>query len=129
MLENPNVEIIDITNEREKLTSTNSPKGVNLGGKYNFEAALAEDNVGAPTIHLRTSGGRVFLLKWDGSNVPEGAKVLGHEIALTQNGEVIDSKRQRIGTYDRLLKFGGLNRKSHVMIVYLFPDVSKLVTP
>lgn len=127
MPENSNVEVIDITNEREKLTCTKGPKGINLGGGFNLEAAFAEANIDAFTAHMRNQGGRVFLLKWEGGKVPRGAKVLDHEIAGIQNREVINSKYQGIGTYVRIVEFGGPNRKSHVIVVYLFSSASGFV--
>jgi len=60
---------------------------------------------------------RVFLIKWQGTKIPRGAILFGHEIGWTQNGVVTSTKSKIIGTYDRLeIKDAEFNQ---AMLVYV----------
>ena len=74
---------------------------------------------------IRKSGGRRFILSWEGNKVPHGARVLDHEIAWTQNGQVSTTDGKAIGIYDRLVEFGGTTGKEQKMVVYLYPEAKK----
>ena len=66
-------------------------------------------------------GTRYFKLSWVGDNVPQGAIVLDQTISWTQNSRVVSDKRVLIGSYIRLVRFGGLFNNQHVIVVLLFP--------
>lgn len=118
---NPVVEVQEITNEQVKReVSEYNPRGVNLGGKHDASAAVAEANVNELIGRIRESEGRKFLLVWEGNKVPRGAHVLEHERSWTQNGEVRTTSRETIGTYDRLVEFGGASGTEQKMLIYLF---------
>jgi hypothetical protein len=117
-VDKPEVKVTEITGQKEhELVTQYLPRGVNLGNQ-NLERVT---NMLISAI--RSRGGRRFLLCWTGNKVPRGTDVLGRKIAWTQNGMVIDTQRAEIGTYDRLLEFGGESKKEQMMIVYLNPDL------
>ena len=62
----------------------------------------------------------VFQLSWTGDKVPRGAVVGRYEIDWTQNGTVQTKAGEMVGTYERIVEFGGPGRNQHVMNVYLF---------
>lgn len=123
----PPVAVQEVTVERGMLVTTNCPNPVNLGGTHNFAAALAELAVTSIMRASRAEGGRVFLLMWEGTKIPRGAQVLGHTLVWTQNGQVHaeiagkPGEPDHIGTYDRLEEWGGPERKSHKVLVYVSP--------
>src|SRR3989344_791636 len=85
----PAVSVQEVTDEQiAELTQGNEPKGVNLGGAHSESARAAETNVNSLMSRIRKSGGRRFILSWEGNKVPRGARILDHEITWTQNGQV-----------------------------------------
>lgn len=117
-VDKPEVNVSEITGQKEhELVTQYLPRGVNLGNRD------LEQVTNMLISALRSRGGRIFLLCWTGNKVPRGADVLGHKIAWTQNGMVVDDQRAQIGTYDRLLEFGGKSQKEQMIIVYLNPDL------
>ena len=122
----PTVSVQEVTDEQiTELTQENKPRGVNLGGAHSESARGAETNVNNLMSRIRKSGGRRFILSWEGNKVPRGARVLDHEIAWTQNGQVSTTSGEGIGTYDRLVEFGGTTGKEQKMVVYLYPEKKK----
>lgn len=118
----PQVTVTEITEERALLISTTAPKAVSLGGgDYNLPAALAEMNVNNLLKCIREHETRVFLLQWEGNKVPRGVEILGHVIAWTQHGRVLDSDAKQFGTYDRLVEFGGGSGREQQMLIYADP--------
>lgn len=106
------------------------------------EVTLPEGDAGDPNVNLgddtlnarvnklmrgSCKGCQTFLITWEGNKVPYGAVVAGREIGWTQNGQVIAKKPgdtlghfgDDIGTYDRLVEFGGPERKEHKMLVFV----------
>lgn len=61
---------------------------------------------------------KFFLLEWEGNKIPRGAVVCGHTIDWTQNG-IVSSRGARIGTYERLVEFGGANHREQKMLVFV----------
>jgi hypothetical protein len=111
-------EVLEII--RDKKVLLRSPKkGVKLGdpeleGRLNY------------LLHrCRRNTGRIFFLRWKGSKIPRGAKVLGHEIAWAQHGRVVKKDGEGIGTYERTMEFAGESGLMQEMIVYLFPRFSE----
>ena len=122
----PTVSVQEVTDEQiSDLTQGGKPKGGNLGGAHSESARVAETNVNNLMSQIRKSDGRRFILSWEGNKVPRGARVLDHEIAWTQNGQVLTTDGKDIGTYDRLVEFGGTTGKEQKMVVYLYPEAKK----
>lgn len=63
--------------------------------------------------------GKTFLLKWRGGRVPRGTAVWDKKISWTQDGVVSDNEYKKIGTYIRLIQFGGESRRNHEILVFL----------
>lgn len=115
----PVIEVREITDEEvERFIQEYNPRGVNLGGTHS--ALIAEENVNDLISRIRESGGRRFLLVWEGNKIPRGARVLGYEIGWTQNGQVRTTSGEDIGNYDRLVEFGGADGKQQKMLIYLY---------
>ena len=118
----PVVEVQEITDELvEQLTQEHGHRGVNLGGAHDPSASIAEAGVNDLIGRIRKLGGRRFLLVWEGSKIPRDARVLDYEIGWTQNGRVRTTSGEDIGTYDRLVEFGGAGGKQQKMLIYLYP--------
>ncbi|MDD5031967.1 MAG: hypothetical protein PHR36_02875 [Patescibacteria group bacterium] len=119
----PDITVENLTDEEvRELVSKHNPRGVNLG------YADGEREADKLISQLRDKGGRRFLLRWTANNkVPKGAKVFGYQITWTQHGKVYGKVRTaicNIGTYDRLVEFGGESGEEQMMIVYLYPEFS-----
>ena len=76
--------------------------------------------------------GRVYRLTWKGSKVPRGARIGSHEIVWTQHG-MVHARNARgdveeIGTYKRVVEFGGANQDEQIMEIYLDGNESLLAT-
>lgn len=69
---------------------------------------------------LRGAKTRTFLLIWQGAKSPTGAKILDHVIGWTQNGIVYNETGKEIGTYDRVIEYGGESKRQQIMIAYPF---------
>ncbi len=115
---------------KNSLTGLYDPNGVDLGGKYSLEALFNEIRIDGLIERCREKGGPVYLLVWEGNKIPRGAKIMGHEIVWTQNGLVSASlgaveRSFDIGTYDRLVEFGGKTGNLQVMMVYVFPSINE----
>ena len=67
---------------------------------------------------VRSGANKVYLLEWEGDKIPQGVMVDDQEIAWTQHGVVRSSEGDTIGTYQRLVEFGGESRNLQVMLVY-----------
>lgn len=116
-MENPPVEVTEILESNvSELVEKHSPRGVNLGNR------AQESTLNEVISKTRKQGGRRFLLAWTGNKVPYGARVLQHLVAWTQNGMVSSQEKRCIGSYDRLIEFGGDSGKEQLMIVYLYPS-------
>ena len=94
---------------------------MDLGGSHNFVAALSEIKIDSLRRCIRESQTRVFLLKWQGNKIPRGAQILGHTIAWTQHGIVRNKDGKQIGTYDRLVEFGGDSSREQWMLIFADP--------
>lgn len=62
-------------------------------------------------------GSTPIKLEWKGTKIPRGLSINGVPIAWTQHGIVTGENGQRLGTYKRLVEFGGPNHDEHVMLV------------
>lgn len=119
MIDTPPVHVQEITPERDKIIGADKPKKLDLGGRHSLDAAIAEENIGAIMKHVRKRQRRVFELTWEGNKVPRGAEIFGKKIAWTQHGRVITEDGEDIGSYERIEEFGGPNKKSQKMHVYV----------
>ncbi len=82
-------------------------------------SVLINSQFNAIRAALTKKARRVFILTWKGDKVPSGAMILGHEVVWTQDGMVQTAERE-IGTYQRLLEFGGDNHDEQVMLCHIF---------
>jgi hypothetical protein len=68
---------------------------------------------------MQTAAKAAYLLTWHGRKVPRGAVVGDHMITYTQSGVVTADFGDEIGTYQRLVEFGGPDRTLQQMVVFL----------
>lgn len=89
-----------------------------------FEPALRSP-IQLETIRRNINGGtkRAFLLVWKGIGTPCGAIVNGRFVGRVWHSVVLDTHDRDIGTCQRLVEYGGDDRRLHVMVVYV--DVPK----
>lgn len=112
----PGIRIINLKDQDNVLT--NEPH-INLGDKSDLGVKDLETKVNALVTAHKNKAKYIFLLKWQGDKIPRGAEVAGHKIAWTQNGVVTDNTGKIIGTYERLVEFGGESGREQQMIVYI----------
>jgi len=114
-MENGPITVTPISLEHAK---TPGP-GPNLGARTSDELQT-QAQVGGLLAAVQRTATQAFRLEWQGNKVPDGAVVGGHTISWTQNGQVIDDEGEFIGTYERIVEFGGESRREQKMHVYLF---------
>lgn len=90
----------------------------NLGGDTNLTAKITELGVNGLLDSLKQSSEEAVVLNWEGTKIPRGASFDGKEIGWTQNGVVTSVDGKMIGTYDRLMEWGGENGKQHCMVIF-----------
>ncbi|MBP7708725.1 hypothetical protein KA107_03490, partial [Candidatus Pacearchaeota archaeon] len=91
---------------------------LHLDKKVQLGDPVIDNQVNALLLRLREDCKHVYVLRWEGNKIPRGA-VLGEEtIAWTQNGCVNSKSGKMIGTYCRVVEFGGQSGKEQVMLVY-----------
>lgn len=92
--------------------------GIDLGQK------TAELGVHRRIVEHRESGGKVFLIHWLGNKVPHGAVILGQAVTWAAK-QVVVSETTQIGTFDRLITFGGPGKNVQLMLVYVSPQLER----
>ena len=95
-----------------QLRAQYSPRGINLG-----EASMNE-RAQALLDRISSQADKFFLLEWEGSKIPRWAKIHDVQIGWTQNGMVNGVKGEDLGTYERLVEFGGTSGKEQKIIVF-----------
>ena len=99
------------TDEVSELRETHGKWTPNLGGGRN------ESNVTA-LQDLMKHGADTFLVEWQGSKVPRGAEINGVPIGWTQNGMVSGTGGEALGTYERLVEYGGESGREQKMLIF-----------
>ena len=96
--------------------------------KDELKTILSNSNLGDATIENRVNqllhahhrqAKKIFHLKWEGGKIPRGAVICDQEISWTQNGIVQAMDGDIIGTYHRLVEFGGNFGSEQQMIVFV----------
>ena len=106
------VELREITAENAAVLAATA-FGVSLGDKQR-ERQLNS------VLGKIQQGKRVFLIDWEGSKVPRGVTIIDQVIGWTQNGMVASADGGgHIGTYIRLVEFGGGSGNHHQMLIYV----------
>ena len=109
-MENPKVQVTEISNLLGEDLPINNP--VDLGDP-DMNQRL-NDLLGS----IRSESEHAYILRWQGNKVPRGAVVNGEILGWTQHGQALNQEGRMVGTYDRVVEFGGESRKEQVMIVY-----------
>jgi len=68
---------------------------------------------------LKDPSCEAYLVTWQGSKVPGGLCLSGHQIAWTQHGTVLDCFSKEVGNYQRLVEFGGEPGDVQVMLIVI----------
>ena len=110
-MENPQVKVTDISN----LLGEELPlgKGVNLGNPQ------LDGRVNAILGRMKKNSSHAYILRWEGNKVPRGAVVGSETLSWTQNGCAHNETGEIVGTYERVVEFGGDKGNEQAMIVYL----------
>lgn len=77
-----------------------------------------ESRVNALLDRIKGNAKHAYLLVWEGNKVPHGAVVGNEVLGWTQHGSARNQSGQIVGTYDRVVEFGGDSGNKQVMIVY-----------
>src|SRR5690242_2886438 len=93
--------------------------GVHLGKKVDLGEPSLNDRVNSILDTMKTTSDQAYVLRWEGNKVPRGAVVGSETLSWTQNGCAHNQTGEIVGTYERLVEFGGASGKEQVMVVYL----------
>jgi hypothetical protein len=118
----PEVKVTEVTEQRDQIEGADTPNPIDLGGKFDFETSLREGVLAEAQRGIRAKQRRVFELEWEGSKIPRGANILGHPVGWTQHGFVTSQAGVTIGTYDRVIEFGGESGEQQKMFIYVSED-------
>ncbi len=108
--------------EVRQLTEANAHEFRVTGRGVNLGSTLLQSKLNSILDKIK-KGAEIFLVDWEGSKIPRGVLVRGYEIAWTQNGAVTEVGGARIGTYQRLVEFGGETRQHHQMLIYIWKSL------
>ncbi len=101
------------------LTHASAPgPGPDFGARTADELAIQNNGSGLFGA-LQRHAKQAFCLEWEGNKVPRGAVVGAHTVAWTQNGQVVSDMHEMVGTYERIVEFGGESGRHHKMHVFL----------
>jgi len=109
-MEQPIIKVTDISN----LLGEELP----LGKEVHLGNPEADKRFNVLLSRIKKSCKHAYILKWEGSKVPRGAVVGSETLAWTQNGCANNQSGEIVGTYERVVEFGGDSRREQVMIVY-----------
>ena len=59
-------------------------------------------------------------MSWKGTKTPHGAVLGEAAVSHAQNGIVASVRGDTVGTYERLVEWGGPNRDEHMMLVWAY---------
>ena len=113
-MENP---VVKVTKLEKRPDSSFGPTA-SLGGVTTEQFEL---QIVANLMLARIAGEAkaIFLLEWEGNKIPRDAEINGKKVGWTQNGLVVGTNGEDIGTYERLVEFGGPSRKEQKMLVFV----------
>lgn len=114
-MNHPDVKITDLTGQDNWMLSGASVK---LDIEHSPQTQALEAQVNALLQSQRDRSKHIFLLEWQGNKIPRDAEILGKKIAWTQNGTVVVDGGKNIGTYERLVEFGGNSRNEQMMVIF-----------
>jgi hypothetical protein len=109
-MEYPEVTVVEITDTPE------------------YADCIIRPNLGDPVANLimndllkkmRESSKKTFHLKWKGGKIPRGAIIEGVPIGWTQHGMVIGTNSEPIGTYERMVEFGGKDQTDQEILIFV----------
>ena len=109
-MEQPTVKVTDISN----LLGEDLP----LNNQVDLGDPEADARVNSLLERRRDGANHAYILRWEGSKVPRGAIVGDETLAWTQNGTAHNRSGRMVGTYDRVVVFGGESGQEQAMIVY-----------
>lgn len=109
-MEKPIVKVTDISN----LLGEDLP----LGKEVHLGNPKADERINAILTEMKGSCKRAYVLRWEGNKVPRGAVVGDETLAWTQNGCAHNQSGDIVGTYERIVEFGGDSGNEQVMVVY-----------
>lgn len=115
----PNVTVLPIPLEE----AAGEPVKIDLG-----EGGEAEEERISKLIEaMRSRADAAYLLSWQGSRVPSGARIGNYAIAWTQHGFVRSEEGYDIGVYHRIQDGAGPDRSNgqNTMLVFTLPGVSR----
>lgn len=122
MENNSEVNVVEITT----LDKLQEPTGgrfarllKSLMGAKSPKEARSTEQVDTFLDAFRRKSHSVFELSWKGDKVPDGTVLLGKTIGWTQHGVVTSADGEMMGTYKRMVEFGGPNHDEHVMRIYI----------
>ena len=115
----PLVKVNDVTDNLGCFLKAVPPQSINLAECLGQGTVYIELIVNQLQKKNPADKKRAFLLQWKGTKSPKGAVVFEHIIGHTQHGEVQDMDGQNIGSYDRIVAFGGETKDEQLMLIYI----------
>ena len=99
------------------------PMEIDLGEGSEAE----EERISSLLETMRSRADAAYLLSWQGSRVPSGARIGNYAIAWTQHGLVRSEEGYDIGVYHRIQDGAGPDQSdgANMMLVFTLPGVSR----
>ena len=90
------------------------------GPKVKLGAIERNERVNSVLHEAAESSETLWFLRWKGTKTPHGAALGKTVISHAQNGIVCSVKGDTIGTYERLVEWGGPDHDEHMMVIWVF---------
>lgn len=78
--------------------------------------------------HISAKGEVAYLVEWNGQEIPVGLEIEGATVAWIEQNTVRFIHHGCTGTYERLVRNGGVSRDEQKILVYFSPYVVKEIT-
>lgn len=115
-IENPEYKIFEVKDPNAILSE--ETRAVLLGA-HNPDQLMTEVGLQRLLCAFKARAEKVYLVHWEGSEVPRGIVIGGQEVAWTQSGVVTAREGKKIGTYERIIKHGGRYGDEQFMAIFL----------
>ena len=88
------------------------------GPRVKLGAIEMDGRVSSLPQGLAAKSETLWFLRWKGTKTPHGAVLGEAAVSHAQNGIVCSDKGYVIGSYERLVEWGGADHDEHMMVVW-----------
>ena len=88
------------------------------GPRVKLGSIKRDERVSSILHGLAEKAETLWFLRWKGTKTPHGAVLGKVAVSHAQNGIVCSDGGDMIGTYERLVEWGGPNHDEHMMLIW-----------